>query len=518
MERTDYRARVIMIYDGTIHIAHKNNSTFLCTVGVLSDLLTHSRSRIRYEWATEPYINTNINPANLPIDKIPGVTLAYITADGTYVCQEAVLHSIFLEEMRYGISGIPLIFTEDSAYWQEGDPSTAFVQLYTKYVIAPNVATTSSEWSLLSPVQRNRLFSLAQQTHNNMPESYLELALEYKQFLLNGYSPKPEHDCLSNGEQKNSAIEKESSIKESVIPIDTDYVSGDQTELSGFFQRKDMQTLKKSEDPNKKDSPSPITAKPSLSAEETAIPEEYCSLKEYAQIHNLNLSTVRAWAYQKKFKDMIRRGNNVFVNRYEKRPTDGRAGRKMDKKAKAPKGSSYGEVQAYIADRNIVTAAIQPYIYHIDEARYYEKKYYHEVGKPEWERPALIVDVDLAYCSPATNRTNKEIMLAGDSPVVPGAEIYDEETGTYTKVPVFHVHHIGRRKDSPFAIIPETDHNSKEYYAIFHAAPESDEPLHTKEFEEEKKRFWENYLRLYFEYGDFQKIPYTSMKLRSRKK
>ena len=351
-----------------------------------------------------------------------------------------------------------------------------------------------------------------------MPESYLELALEYKQFLINKYAQKPEHDCFDNGEQKLSADKKESPIKETSPSVDTDYNSGDQTELSGFFQRKDIHPVEKSKAHDKNEFPSSIAAKAAPSDEKTTIPEKYCTLKEYAQIHNLNIATVRAWAYQGKFKDMIRRGKNVFVNRYEEKPTDGRAGRKMDKKAKAPKGSSYGEVQAYIEDRNIVTEAIKPYIYHTDEARYYEKKYYHEVGKPEWERPALIIDVDLTYYSPATKRTNKEAILAGDSPVVPDAEVYDEETGTYTKVPVFHVHHIGRRKDSPFAIIPETDHNSKEYYAIFHAAPESDEPLHTKEFEDEKKRFWENYLRLHIKYGNFQKIPYTSIKLRSRKK
>ena len=116
---------------------------------------------------------------------------------------------------------------------------------------------------------------------------------------------------------------------------------------------------------------------------------------------------------------------------------------------------------------------------------------------------ALIIDVNPDYIHSQTNESNRVRMMAGKSPVVP-----DRSREEY----VYHVHHIGQRSDSPFAIIPEYDHTGKSSAKVFHQGTSSDKDLHTPEFERQKESFWRAYIKEYDEAKCFVKIPYLNPK------
>ena len=113
----------------------------------------------------------------------------------------------------------------------------------------------------------------------------------------------------------------------------------------------------------------------------------------------------------------------------------------------------------------------------------------------------MIIDVNLDYYCISKDKTNREIISEGGSPVVPNNESY-----------VYQIHHIGQKKDSPFAIIPENIHNGKNTYSFFHQGSEPDVDLHTKEFEIEKRLFWRNYVEQFDKYGGFRFVPFLNSK------
>lgn len=225
---------------------------------------------------------------------------------------------------------------------------------------------------------------------------------------------------------------------------------------------------------------------------------------EYATIHQLSVQTVRYYAKQGRIKSAKKDERGRFwIDRNEKpEEWDLRKGRKNKKPGSGPykraKAGSAADVEEHIKKKRLFTEAVAPYIHTYEEMDYYVKRNYHEVC---WEgRPALIIDVNPDYISSKTGKRNRDLMMEGKSPVVP-----DRNKEEY----VFHVHHVGQHQSSPFAIIPEYDHNGKGLSAVFHqGSPKTN--LHGPEFEVLKANFWKNYIKEYDKVGRFAAIPFLN--------
>jgi len=155
--------------------------------------------------------------------------------------------------------------------------------------------------------------------------------------------------------------------------------------------------------------------------------------------------------------------------------------------------SSYIKVQNILKKNYSFSDEVRKYIRSLEEAQYYASRLYKEVL---WDgQSALIPEINLNYFCISQGKTNKEIIMGGGSPVVPG-----DETNVY------HIHHVGQNKKSPFAIIPKNDHNIN-FYSVFHDTKTKSEDLHTNSFEIVKRAFWKNYVKTCEKYGGFANIP-----------
>lgn len=227
------------------------------------------------------------------------------------------------------------------------------------------------------------------------------------------------------------------------------------------------------------------------------------SLQEYAKILGLTTQTVRNYIKANRIKSATKDSFGHYLIDRNDRPVDWDL-RYKKKWKKAPNGAphykrvshgSAADVEEHIKKQKLFTNAVAPYIRTFEELDYYTKRHYHEVC---WDgRPALIIDVNPDYISSKTKKRNRDLMQNGHAPVIP--ERNKEEF-------VFHIHHVGQTPVSPFAIIPEYDHNGKGYSSAFHqSSPGTD--LHTPEFEAQKANFWRSYLEAYDKAGRFLAIP-----------
>ena len=239
---------------------------------------------------------------------------------------------------------------------------------------------------------------------------------------------------------------------------------------------------------------------------------EWVSCQEYAKIMGCRVETIYIYLSKDLIKSAKKDSNGRWLINRNDRPIDWdlRKGRKRKEKKTEGKyykrklAGSAADVAEHILKLKLFTAAVAPYIHTFEELNYYTKRSYHEVS---WfGRAALIIDVNPDYISGATGIRNRDLMKAGKAPVVPHRD--KEEF-------VYHVHHVGQHSSSPFAIIPEYDHNGKEFSAYFHqGAPNTD--LHGPEFEAMKINFWKKYLDEYDKAGGFLKIPYLNSKYKNK--
>ena len=191
---------------------------------------------------------------------------------------------------------------------------------------------------------------------------------------------------------------------------------------------------------------------------------------------------------------------------------DRRKGRKMSSRSDmgmAPYMSdpkkeeyTYEELQRYIADNEGVSAHVRKFIKTFDEIKYYRTRSYKEVQVNEID--ALILDINPEYYCKRLGKTNRELIADGDAPIVADDDVNRSDNDTWFEV--WEVHHIGQREDSPFAIIPTTDHRIK-LSKTFHVDPTVDQNLHGPNFDKQKKIFWKGYMELYDTYGGVSQIP-----------
>ena len=231
------------------------------------------------------------------------------------------------------------------------------------------------------------------------------------------------------------------------------------------------------------------------------------SVSDYARINNVCASTVYKYIRESRLTSAVKDENGNFLLKRDEKPVswDRRKGRKRKRSGdgvhyKRVSNGSADDVKEHILKQKLFTNAVAPFIHTFEELDYYAKRSYHEVI---WDgRPALIIDVNPDYISQKTGKRNRDLMKEGKAPVVP-----DRAKEEY----VFHIHHVGQHWQSPFAIIPEYDHNGKNYSAYFHPT-KAKEDLHGPEFEAAKKTFWRCYIEKYDEAKSFRAIPYLNSK------
>ena len=249
--------------------------------------------------------------------------------------------------------------------------------------------------------------------------------------------------------------------------------------------------------------------------ENTKLPKKFFGAKlvtaeEYAKIHNKAEKTVHKRIKENRFASAVLASDgNTWMLDPNEEWTDNRQHRKSTKQSAVTFKTSYEYLQRVILHRKYCTEAIAPYIRTSDEMKYYfTKHFYHEIYWEDVGIHALIIDIFPDYISPLFGKSNREIILKDEgSPVIPNCEGTDPQ-----KAPRFNLHHIGQLHKSPFAIIPSTDHNSKEYSSVFHDRSSGDE-THDKAFKVKKMMFWKRYLEEYDAAdGEFQDIPYLNHK------
>lgn len=225
---------------------------------------------------------------------------------------------------------------------------------------------------------------------------------------------------------------------------------------------------------------------------------------EYANLIGVALSTLKGYIREEKIRNYVKIGTHYYIHKDTPRPPSKVPGRKMGSRKNQglnaflneadPNESIYSVLQKYLSEREGISREVGKFIRTKKEMNYYRDNGYKEV---EWDgMHALIIDINPNYYCDKLGKYNRELIQGENSPVVPngGEVIY------------FDLHHIGQKADSPFAIIPSHIH-TKEKNNVFHARNEQLEDVHGQNYKIQKVIFWNKYLEMYDKYGKFRNIP-----------
>ena len=422
-------SRVVMLPDGTAHIALLDRQTVACTPGNLSKLLSDPYGFIekgQYESKTS---TKKVNPEHSALEYVKGLTLLRIYSDTEIVCVfPKLFHSLF-----------------DSIVSSPSDP------------LDLTSIVTSMDLS------------------------------DEKHFLMKFFFD------FTNEQRPDLVIQRK-------LGVDVD--------VRNEVMQETFNTVFMQAAPEENAS-SPDTAESSvpLFPSEKEAEEIYLPMRVYADMHGRPYSTVNTWVQKNKIRGVKKEDGRIFINKNAALPEDGRAGRDMPPKAvqgieKYRTADNRIDHQQYIRDNNIVSPELGQFISSLEEIKYYESKSYREVN---WGfRRALIIDIKPNHFVSALGKTNRELIQDGKSPRVP-----EKDTVEY------HLHHIGQKADSPFAIIPGDIHIKQSN--VFHTSISkgiklgNEEDVHDSQFKAQKKVFWLRYLKEYDKIGTYDDIEHTRL-------
>lgn len=423
-------SRVVMLPDGTAHIALLDRQTVACTPGNLSKLLSDPYGFIEKDQFESKTTTKKVNPEHSALEHIKGLTLLRIYSDAEIVCVfPKLFHSLF-----------------DSIESSPSDP------------LDLTSIVTSMDLS------------------------------DEKHFLMKFFFD------FTNETRPDLVIQRK-------LGVDVDVRNEIMQET---FNTVFMQAAPEEDSSSLDTSEGSATLFPP-----TKEPEEiYLSMREFANMHDRPYSTIQTWIRKNKLRGVKKEDGKILINKNTALPDDDRAGRVMPAKTvqgieKYRTADNRFDHQQYIRDNNIVSPELGQFIGSYDEIKYYERHYYREVN---WDfRRALIIDIKPDYYVSELGKTNRELIQDGKSPRVPGKD--NEE---------YHIHHIGQKADSPFAIIPGDDHikESKTFHTTISTGIklENEEDVHDSQFKSQKKVFWLRYLREYDKIGSYDDIGHTSLR------
>lgn len=244
---------------------------------------------------------------------------------------------------------------------------------------------------------------------------------------------------------------------------------------------------------------------------DSEVDPSFVSQNEFADSNCINRQTMNRDVHGGVYKSAVKLkvSGRIYVDPNETPRIPRHKEAKSDSEGRSrirAQGNSYEDTQAYIAERQLVSDIIRPFITDWREARYYRINYYREVEIQG--RRCLICNIYPDYFCKEKGMYNRDLIKAGKNPVVPPYAIKDKSVLKKFPVPVYHVHHIGQARNSPFAIIPEYDHIGK-MDSIFHPNPQT-EDLHDEAFKVEKHDFLMKVLEMHDDIGGFKHIPYLN--------
>ena len=423
-------SRVVLLPDGTAHIALLDRQTVACTPGNLSTLLSDPYGFIEKGQFESKTSTKTVNPEHCALEHIKGLTLLRVYSDAEIVCVfPKLFHSLF-----------------------------------------GSIESSPSEPLNLTGIVTS-----------------MDLSDE-KHFLMKFFFD------FTNETRPDLVIQRK-------LGVDVDVRNEVMQEtFNTIFMHVAPEENASSPDTAESSAPLFPSAKKS--------DEIYVSMREFANMHGLSYSTVYTWVRNNKLRGVKIEGGKKWINKNASLPEDGRTGRNMPAKSAqgikkyrtADNGFNH---QQYICDNNIVSPELGQFISSYDEIQYYERHYYREVN---WDfRRALIIDIKPDYFVSELGKTNRELILSGNSPRVPGKD--NEE---------YHIHHIGQKNDSPFAIIPGDTHIkcSKTFHTTISKGIklENEEDVHDAQYKVLKKAFWLRYLKEYDKTGLYDDIEHTSLR------
>lgn len=426
-------SRVIMLPDGTAHIALLDRQTVACTPVNLSELLSDPHGFIEKGQFNSQATTKAVNPKHNALEYIGGLTLLRIYSDAEIVCVfPKLFHSLF--DSIGTASSDPLDLTDLVTSMDLSDEKHFLMKFFYDFTNEPRSTLC---------VQRK-----------------LGVDVDIRNEIMQ--------------EAFNTIFMQVSPDEEASVP------DKDDTGESLFS--------------------SPIEE------------DVFVSITEFANMHGVSYNTVLKWFDKGKLRGTKIENGKKLINKNTPPPEDQRRNRQMP--PKSAQGIQkyltaennydlHAATQAYIHDNQIVSPEVAEFIRTYEEVKYYERKNYHEVN---WDgRRALIIDIHPDYVCKDLGLSNRELILQGKAPRVPGKDNVE-----------YHLHHIGQKADSPFAIIPGNVHLSK--FQVFHSTlstgirREDEEDLHDENFTTHKRLFWRRYLEEYNKTGYFRDIPHTNLR------
>lgn len=440
--------RVILRSDGSVHIAFEDIRTIYATPANLLELFSDPNGFIENGSKGQPDSTFLANRKRVSLDEVLGLTLATVNSDKQIVCD----------------------FPELFQYLSQNNDTKEMRNKPLRMEDFENRMVLSDEKAYL-------LRFFLEFTHNLKSRVAIQKNIHLRHQVQSAIMK----------EILNSYFEEELPEPEKSEP------------LSGFIEKSENMYQPEKVDPT----------------------TNMVTVKEYARIHGFSENTVRKYINDNKLVKTRKVGRLLYVDKDELPPSyDKRKGRKRKKTGeekffkRAVEGSPE-EVRAYIRDNDLWDDEIGRFIRSYQECDYYVNNSYHHLCLNG--QNVLAVDVNPDYLvpdnmvpdkvrkkykdEPSKQYRNRDLMAAGCAPVVPNK---------HKDQFIYHVHHIGQRPESPFCLLPEFQHNSKEYSSIFHQGSIGVE-LHTPEFEARKAACWKELLHCYdAANGDFNKIPYNS--------
>ena len=465
-------ARVVLLPDGDIHIAYHNRQTYYCTPRALLLLISDPFEFIERGKDFLDISTFLLNKNQDPVDKVQGLTLLTVYSDKHFVCEFIELFKLMYSPYILSSSEVDRNMNmsfEDLQSFPRDDKQD-LIRLYMAY----------TQSAFISGQRKKSRVDISTETQSKIVSEIINTSIK-------ATVKRAEEDGDIAPVMK--ILNKKANVQEKVVDEAADF---EQTEIMTMVEEIKDEIVTEDKKAKNRSTAGHIT------------------LEEYALKHNAKIQTVKEWGKKGKITSLYRDENKQYWIDPNETPVDFRANRTVavrndgtGRKCVRLQGNSYTDLQKYIEERGLVTSAVRPFIRSYEEVKYYENHNYHEV---KWETgSALIIDINPDYYCKIEGKTNREIIAAGGSPVVPQNEGYK-----------YHLHHIGQKAESPLAIIPEYDHNSTALYSAFHRGKASSEDLHDKNYEEQKDNFWKVYIKYYDQYGSYVKIPFLNPK-RKRK-
>ncbi len=427
-------SRVIMLPDGTVHIALLDRQTVACTPDNLSELLSDPYGFIEKGQFESKATTKVVNPEHSALEHVKGLTLLRIYSDAEIVCVfPKLFHSLF--DSIGASSTEPLDLTNLVMDMDLSDEKHFLMKFFFDFTNEPRSKLVVQRKLGLDVEVRNEIM---QETFNTI---FAKAAPE-----------------------ENASAPDRAESSEPLFPA-----------------------AKEPED-------------------------VFVSMQDFADMHGVSYSTVSGWVKKDKLRGVKKENGRIWINKNSPIPEDERRNRPMPPKSAQgiekymtpENGFNRQEAtQDYIRNNNIVSPELGAFINNYDEIKYYESKFYREVN---WNfRRALIIDIEPDYFSESAQMTNRQLIQAGKSPRVPGKDHVE-----------FHIHHIGQKSNSPFAIIPGDVHLKQ--YSVFHTSiskgikVENEEDVHDDLFKAHKKAFWLRYLQEYDKTGIYNDIEHTNLR------